>query len=80
MLISIIIGFIIAFVLGKKTVKNIKENGAVDINIELQSPATKSEEDLIDQLKYYGYCKEDTECKKTGSFKVYKKDNDEFYK
>ena len=27
MLISIIIGFIIAFVLGKKTVKNIKENG-----------------------------------------------------
>jgi arginyl-tRNA synthetase len=27
--------------------KNIKENGAVDINIELQSPATKSEEDLM---------------------------------
>ena len=45
MVISIIIGFIIAFVLGKKTVKNIKENGRRKENGDCSGGAEEGKED-----------------------------------
>lgn len=45
MLISIIIGLIIAFVLGKKTVKNIKENGRRKENGDSSGGAEEGKED-----------------------------------
>ena len=45
MLISIIIGFIIAFVLGKKTVKNIKEYGRRKENGDSSAGTEEGKED-----------------------------------
>ena len=45
MLISIIIGLIIALVLGKKTVKNIKENGRRKENGDRSGGAEEGKED-----------------------------------